>query len=315
VEDVIRNMRAEFANEGLDDQVLEDLKQIWENKLLQAGVYEFPNTAPAQNYAYDLTNYNPYLPDASHTTQTNTMLPMTQAPMYNTNPYLGQTAPRTTAAHLAAMNALRSLNTTQTNTNTLPASTVQSNAYGFDPSGKPQQYMPPPGSIAGWNSQPSNANTQYISNIRQHDGASDEVDTTTQERQKIDAILLKKFAQAQKQKQKKQNKKQTKDATTTTTTIPQFDGLGDRKADGDGDDDDEEEDDDEAGSAKGDEELGSDLDDEDDEEEPDTEHIILCQYEKVTRVKNKRKANLKDGIMHINGRDYVFSKANGEFDW
>lgn len=28
VEDVIRNMRAEFANEGLDDQVLDDLKQV-----------------------------------------------------------------------------------------------------------------------------------------------------------------------------------------------------------------------------------------------------------------------------------------------
>lgn len=32
-------------------------------------------------------------------------------------------------------------------------------------------------------------------------------------------------------------------------------------------------------------------------------------------MKNKRKANLKDGIMHINGKDYVFSKATGEFEW
>jgi len=63
-----------------------------------------------------------------------------------------------------------------------------------------------------------------------------------------------------------------------------------------------------------DEELDSDLDDEDDAE-PETEHLVLCQFEKVTRIKNKRKCNLKDGIMHLHGRDSVFHKATGEFDW
>jgi transcription initiation factor TFIIA large subunit len=32
-------------------------------------------------------------------------------------------------------------------------------------------------------------------------------------------------------------------------------------------------------------------------------------------VKNKRKCNLKDGIMNLNGRDYLFHKATGEFEW
>ncbi|CAF0785233.1 unnamed protein product [Brachionus calyciflorus] len=44
----------------------------------------------------------------------------------------------------------------------------------------------------------------------------------------------------------------------------------------------------------------------------DTEHVIVCQYDKITRIKNKWKFHLKDGIMNINGKDYLFSKANGD---
>ena len=57
---------------------------------------------------------------------------------------------------------------------------------------------------------------------------------------------------------------------------------------------------------------------EDEEEDHDHEQlddIVLCQYEKVTRTKNKWRCVLKDGIMHIKGRDYIFGKAHGEFEW
>lgn len=47
----------------------------------------------------------------------------------------------------------------------------------------------------------------------------------------------------------------------------------------------------------------------------DTEHVIVCQYDKITRIKNKWKFHLKDGIMNINGKDYLFSKANGDAEW
>ncbi|TPX64213.1 hypothetical protein SpCBS45565_g06070 [Spizellomyces sp. 'palustris'] len=84
--------------------------------------------------------------------------------------------------------------------------------------------------------------------------------------------------------------------------IRQLDGVDD-------DDDEEDEDDNEDG-------IGSDLDDEDSEDETaDVSHIILCQYEKVNRVKNKWKCTLKDGIITVNGRDYVFNKAQGDFEW
>ncbi|KAJ7380333.1 Transcription initiation factor IIA subunit 1 [Desmophyllum pertusum] len=36
IEDVIKNVRESFLNEGVDEQVLQELKQIWESKLLQS---------------------------------------------------------------------------------------------------------------------------------------------------------------------------------------------------------------------------------------------------------------------------------------
>ncbi|KAG0473627.1 hypothetical protein HPP92_015484 [Vanilla planifolia] len=68
--------------------------------------------------------------------------------------------------------------------------------------------------------------------------------------------------------------------------------------------------------------LNEDDDDEDDlddfdqeEEEPNTQHLVLAQFDKVTRTKNRWKCTLKDGIMHINSRDILFNKATGEFEF
>ncbi|KAJ4488833.1 transcription factor IIA, alpha/beta subunit-domain-containing protein [Lentinula edodes] len=68
--------------------------------------------------------------------------------------------------------------------------------------------------------------------------------------------------------------------------------------------------------------INSDLDDSDtgDEEEADDgavgeTDIVFCTYDKVARVKNKWKCILKDGMIHVNGKDYLFSKCTGEFEW
>lgn len=39
--------------------------------------------------------------------------------------------------------------------------------------------------------------------------------------------------------------------------------------------------------------------------------IVFCTYDKVARVKNKWKCVLKDGMVHVNGRDYLFQKCTG----
>jgi transcription initiation factor TFIIA large subunit len=67
--------------------------------------------------------------------------------------------------------------------------------------------------------------------------------------------------------------------------------------------------------------INSDLDDSDEEandiDQSDDENIdtILCTYDKVQRVKNKWKCVLKDGVLHTGGKEYIFHKGNGEFEW
>ncbi|WFD04607.1 transcription factor IIA subunit alpha [Malassezia obtusa] len=76
-------------------------------------------------------------------------------------------------------------------------------------------------------------------------------------------------------------------------------------------------------------EIGSDLDDSEEEDADGNEDMMLCLYDKVgchrgrpppthtqvQRVKNKWKCVLRDGVASIGGRDYLFSKCNGEFEW
>lgn len=96
----------------------------------------------------------------------------------------------------------------------------------------------------------------------------------------------------------------------------------------------------------GDEEIGSDLDDDDSENEDEEAgvvgggadgaahgDIVYCTYDKVRktiilsiyedvlsyrkqvqRVKNKWKCVLKDGIVSVSGKDYLFSKCSGYVD-
>ncbi|XP_074290387.1 transcription initiation factor IIA large subunit-like [Silene latifolia] len=58
-----------------------------------------------------------------------------------------------------------------------------------------------------------------------------------------------------------------------------------------------------------------DLDDVDEGEELSTTHLVLAQFDKVTRTKSRWKCTLKDGIMRINHKDILFNKASGEFDF
>ncbi|MBA0548437.1 hypothetical protein Golob_019539, partial [Gossypium lobatum] len=51
-----------------------------------------------------------------------------------------------------------------------------------------------------------------------------------------------------------------------------------------------------------------DLDDVDQGEELNTQHLVLAQFDKVTRTKSRWKCTLKDGIMHINNKDILFNK-------
>ncbi|KFY08769.1 hypothetical protein V492_05927 [Pseudogymnoascus sp. VKM F-4246] len=90
----------------------------------------------------------------------------------------------------------------------------------------------------------------------------------------------------------------------------------------DGGDDYDDDDEDKVLKAEDDDEdaINSDLDDPDDPKSDDsgddeTPQVMLCMYDKVQRVKNKWKCVMKDGVLTINGKDYVFHKASGEYEW
>ncbi|XP_018398361.1 PREDICTED: transcription initiation factor IIA subunit 1 isoform X1 [Cyphomyrmex costatus] len=96
----------------------------------------------------------------------------------------------------------------------------------------------------------------------------------------------------------------------------------DEEEEEDNDDDDEdidekeEEENDEA-AAREEEPLNSedDVTDDDPADLFDTDNVVVCQYDKITRSRNKWKFYLKDGIMNLSGKDYVFQKANGDAEW
>ncbi|KAK4233835.1 transcription factor IIA, alpha/beta subunit [Achaetomium macrosporum] len=103
-----------------------------------------------------------------------------------------------------------------------------------------------------------------------------------------------------------------KDATEHPSLAASRQGEGPAQLDG-GDDGIKSEEDEDA--------INSDLDDTDedkDDDEDDDEnmgHMMLCMYDKVQRVKNKWKCILKDGVLTVNGKEYVFHKATGEYEW
>lgn len=118
-----------------------------------------------------------------------------------------------------------------------------------------------------------------------------------------------------KQKKRQQTALATPSTFAAATSIPQMDGG------------DEDEDEDEKPNLKDKDEddpdaINSDLDDDDDDGQgdmgdDDDEGIdtILCTYDKVQRVKNKWKCTLKDGVMSVSGKEWVFHKGMGEFEW
>ncbi|CAD7696984.1 unnamed protein product [Ostreobium quekettii] len=71
----------------------------------------------------------------------------------------------------------------------------------------------------------------------------------------------------------------------------------------------------ESGSKDGDdEEDDEDLPtDDDDDDMEDPPNFLTAQYEKVSRIKNRWRCQLKYGIFHANGKDYLFKNATGDF--
>ena len=66
-------------------------------------------------------------------------------------------------------------------------------------------------------------------------------------------------------------------------------------------------------------ELNSDLDDAEEEDEDvddeGVEDLILCQYEKIHRVRSRWRGVLRSGIIHVAGSDSCFNRSTIDLEW
>ncbi|XP_037274103.1 transcription factor IIA L isoform X2 [Rhipicephalus microplus] len=117
-------------------------------------------------------------------------------------------------------------------------------------------------------------------------------------------------------------------AQTTLGNVVQLDGA--RDTSDEDDDEDEFNEDDEEGNEDGPQDdenedgpqeevepLNSDDDVSDEEatENFEIDNVVVCQYDKISRSRNRWKFHFKDGIMNLQGKDYVFQKAVGDAEW
>ncbi|CAG5928296.1 unnamed protein product [Menidia menidia] len=366
IEDVISEVRELFLDEGVDEQVLLELKTLWESKLLQSKAVEGFHTEEqaALQAAQQQQQQVQHVQQVQQVTQPaqaqQVILPpqQQQAPQQQVivqDPKILQhmSATGMTAAATAATLALptgvtpyQQLLTSQgqilqvvrtpngaqyiiqqpqqqivlqqqMQPGSMQAPVIQQVLAPLQ-GGLPQQtgviIQPQQIVLTPGNKVQGNAQVMQAATMAPQPG---QAPTATQVQQAQGAA-----AQAPAQPQAQQ---QAQPQAQQPPMMLQVDGAGDTSSEEDEDeeeeyDEDEEEEKDKDGVEDGQVEeeplnSGDDVSDAEDQELFDTENVVVCQYDKIHRSKNKWKFHLKDGIMNLNGRDYVFSKTIGDAEW
>ncbi|KAK9440438.1 Transcription initiation factor IIA large subunit [Metarhizium brunneum] len=347
IDEVINSSRVDFEESGVEENVLEELRQGWQQKLSQLDVARFPwDPKPEPPPPAPAPAAQPQPAPQSNTTQAQ-FSPIISLPNAPGAP--GATGPNGIKSEPGIVKQEANIKQEPGTATAMPAlpnyngldksSVAASRAaqqlqlqYGMRAAGsinaiqgqqqqQPQQQQPQQQQQQG--QQPA-AGQSSISN-GQTDGPGDvdedyegilmqrNAEGTLNElgRVEIDRMLHSQIAARAKSMEGGGLMLPLKEATKHTAT------SASRKRRGivgyDGGDDDDDIDDEDA--------INSDLDDPEDEhddDEVDDEglgHIMLCMYDKVQRVKNKWKCTLKDGVLTVNGKEYVFHKATGEYEW
>jgi len=258
IDDVVNSVREAFADEGIDEQVLLELKATWEKRLSES-------KAVSDSYGHQAAGGSKQQPnvvggDTSASLSTPLVIPGRS----------GKQPPQQTPTNNGASSASSSIPNFPPPP---PPPTVPSISPPSGPSSQLTSIAYPPGMRP-----PSSSQRQF--NIGQVDGPHD---TSDEDDDDDDA----------------------KD-------------RDDDDRDDDRDDDDAKDDDVDNESPGEDEEPLNSEDDVSDEEPNElfeTDNVVVCQYDKITRSRNKWKFHLKDGIMNLQGKDYVFQKAVGDAEW
>ncbi|CAK1556185.1 unnamed protein product [Leptosia nina] len=308
VDDVIAGVRDCFLDDGVDEQVLQELKQLWKSKLVASGAMDPPPDPPMQQMAppsvlqnFQKTNGSNLLPKRPD------MGPQTS----------GQSGVEHGGSNIGHPHAVLDPNNKVPVQLTLPA---QPGVPGSQPRSFTIQI--PASALNG------NKLHQVLTGPI--------INATINLPQPLAATILQQHINSALAGQ--QNDFDGGGGGRSGAAPFSLDGaldssddegsnVGDGSEDGAGDDDDdeesaeeraeeEEEERDEFGGAE-EEPLnsGDDVSDEEPGDMFDTDNVVVCQYDKITRTRNKWKFYFKDGIMNLGGKDYVFQKANGDAEW
>ncbi|KAM9778313.1 transcription initiation factor IIA subunit 1 [Syngnathus typhle] len=371
IEDVINEVRELFLDEGVDEQVLLELKTLWESKLLQSKAVEgFHTEEQAALQAVQQQQHQQQQSSQQQVQQGQQVTQQTQAHQVILPPQQQQ-APQqqvivpdskilqhmtTTGMSAAATQAALALPTGVTPYPQLITSSGQFVQVLRAPNGA--QYIiqqPPQPILLQQQMQPGSVQAPVIQQVlaplqggipqqtgviiqqpqivlapgNKVQGNTQVTQAATMAPQQGQAAQIQQVQQAQgaavPQAQVQSQPQQAAPGQPQPPMMLQVDGAGDTSSDEDEDeeeeyDDDLEEEKDKDGGEDGQVEEKSlnsddDVSDAEDHELFDTENVVVCQYDKIHRSKNKWKFHLKDGIMNLNGRDYVFSKAIGDAEW
>uniref|UniRef100_A0A674F2V7 General transcription factor IIA, 1 n=1 Tax=Salmo trutta TaxID=8032 RepID=A0A674F2V7_SALTR len=343
IEDVINEVRELFLDEGVDEQVLMELKTLWENKLMQSKAVEGFHTEEQAALQAAAHQQAQQAQQATQQAQAQQVLlpPQQQAPQQQVivqDPKILQHM-SATGMSAAATAATLALPTGVSPYHQLITSQGQILQFVRAANGaqyiiQPQQQMVLQQQVLP-QMQPGGVQAPVIQQVLAplQGGHPQQTGVIIQPQQ---IVLTGNKVQQNAQVRYQTNTKmvqggaapgppQQQQAKQQPPMMLQVDGAGDTSSEDEDEeeeeyDEDEDEDKDKDGGEDGqveEEPLNSedDVSDEEDQELFDTENVVVCQYDKIHRSKNKWKFHLKDGIMNLNGRDYVFSKAIGDAEW
>ncbi|GAB1859137.1 Transcription initiation factor IIA subunit 1 [Camponotus japonicus] len=360
IEDVIAGVRESFIDEGVDEQVLQELKQIWETKLMASKAVEL-NPDPPEPQVPQINTHkavsvnkanvgNHFVQPSAGNTVPQTQPQQSQQQTQQQQAQSQQQQPAQSQQHTHPTGTSLQQQQPQQHSTTPVQQVVTAPAAVLDRQVPIQITLPPqagipdgpqrilsiqvPASALQGNQLHTILTGPVISAamglpanlastlLQQH------VNSTLQGQATLAPLQVNQPLQVVTQstnsvvtQRPPQNQQQN--------NINQLDGgVGDSTDDDDEEEEDDNDDDDEdldekeeeendEAAAREEEPLNSedDVTDDDPTDLFDTDNVVVCQYDKITRSRNKWKFYLKDGIMNLSGKDYVFQKANGDAEW
>uniref|UniRef100_L7M2N2 Transcription initiation factor iia subunit 1 n=1 Tax=Rhipicephalus pulchellus TaxID=72859 RepID=L7M2N2_RHIPC len=299
IEDVINGVKDVFLDEGVDEQALLELRQIWEKKLLESKAIDPPDhPVPAAASRQQATAA------ALQPTPQATAQPLTIGPNGLMQPTLVQYHTPIRGPGLVDQKLII---TQPGQTATVMSSSAAAAALALHPDVAASLIQGGVINMADRQTANPGAQIQFHPVVTL---AGEPYTTTTATGQMPAQVVTAAAAQPG-----LGNVVQLDGARDTSDEDEDEDEFNEDEEEGneDGPQDDENED----GPQEEVEPLNSDDDVSDEEatENFEIDNVVVCQYDKISRSRNRWKFHFKDGIMNLQGKDYVFQKAVGDAEW